>query len=131
MTINSDIQSLLNIGSSSTMFKRESQWPNINKLIQSTNHIWKQLRMKLLQEPLVKDRAVVTNYDDCCQLVKVDMDSMGNHGGERMTTKFAKVFEQGNRPAKIMGATAGWKCMPQNQDVTVRDAERYEKRSWT
>ena len=76
LTINNEIQSLLNIGPSSRMFRLDSQWPNIDKLVQSSNHRWKQLRKKLIQEPLVSERAQIVEYNECCQLVKVDKNKI-------------------------------------------------------
>ena len=121
LTINSEVQALLNIGPSSKMFRLESQWPNIDKLIQSSNHRWKQLRKKLTQEPPISDSADIVEYDEYCQLINVNDNENKNHQ-ERKSTKFAIKFEQRNIPAKIMGATLDWKCMPKDQ---------WHKESWT
>ncbi len=131
-TLNSEIQSLqslLNIGPSSTMFRRETQWPNINKLLELSNRPWKEFKARLLQEPA--GSAIVVQYDDCCQLVKIDEKTYGsqkdndyNCNTGRMVTRFAVEFEQRNIPAKIMGATEGWECMPKGDN-------KFGERLWT
>jgi len=107
VTINNEVQSLLNIGSSSTMFRLESQWFNIENSIQSTKKKWNEMKLILDNEPNKDVRAIIVEHDECCQLIKVDTNET-----ERITTMFAIEFEEKNIPAKIMNACDGWKCMP-------------------
>ncbi len=133
-----DIQALLNIGPSSKMFRLESQWPNVHKIIQlhSSQSKWNAMKTKLSIEPNVCDRAIVVNYDDCCQIVKTNnahlahLDgtycSYSGREGQQMATKFALEFEQPNIPAKIMGATKNWLCITTYSD----NEKRNDDRSW-
>jgi len=101
------LQALLNVGASSTMFRRDKQWPNFLKMIQ--NKKWNELKVKLVNEPTYK--AKVVEYEDYCQMQNIYGNQDNIEKINRKATKFAVEFEQGNIPAKIMGATNDWKCM--------------------
>ena len=139
-----DVQALLNIGPSSTMFRRDSQWLNIDKYIQAKNHKWKRLKKMLLKEPLETVQAKVVQYEECCQEIlhvndiviimdnenntnknntntnknnknesnKNKNSTIDNYNEKDKVTRFAIEFEHANIPAKIMGATKDWACMP-------------------
>ncbi len=162
ITINHEIQSLLNIGPSSTMFRLESQWPNIQKMITNNdinthNFKWKELQMKLVKSVKEENNAKIVNYKEYCQKVKVskmvvddsndfEVNSSSNSSSStcsssreekdyRMVTKFAIEFEQKNIPAKVLGATIGWKCMPNNNSLSAinndDEHEHWVDKSWT
>ena len=103
----SSLQAVLNVGASSTFFRRESQWPVFSKDLMEPNSPWYEMKTKLSDASNIRRKADVIHHDDCKQMVKLDSD--GNQA--RMATKFAIEYEQKNVPATILGATNGWKCM--------------------
>ena len=149
------IQSLLNIGPSSTMFRKETQWPNLHKIVyggsssssttnenMSSESKWDVMKKKLNHEPTTNDcvKAKIVDYDDYCQFVETKIERHSNNDSSTSSsnlkmTKFAMEFEQPNIPAKIVGATKHWKCMPSisNNNVVVTDqvGNMNNDRSWT
>ena len=108
------VQSALNIGQSSTMFRRDSQ------LISHSSRrdcSWKIIKEKLSHRGNIRKVADIIQHEDYKQLVP-----LASKGSKRTATRFAVEYEQRNIPAIILGATAGWKCMPQvstNGDLNV------------
>jgi hypothetical protein len=91
---------------------------NIDKYIQAKNHKWKRLKKMLLKEPLETVQAKVVQYEECCQEIlhvennKNKNSTIDNYNEKDKVTRFAIEFEHANIPAKIMGATKDWACMP-------------------
>jgi JmjC domain. len=105
----SDILSILNIGASSTMFRRESQWSVLFHLMDrfgKEDSPWVEMKKRLWDRNNIRRNANVVDYDECKQMVVIHDCS------SRLATKFAMEYEQGNIPAVILGATRGWKSMP-------------------
>lgn len=96
-----ELQGGLNIGVSSTMFRRESQWPLCNL---KRNRQWSNLKEKLLNSDNIHNGADVIHHND----YKKEVMTIGS----KSATKFALDYEEKNVPAIILGATVGWKCMP-------------------
>lgn len=97
----SDTQGVLNIGISSTMFRREST------LITSSNFCnlkWKNMKNVLLDANNITQKPNVINHDEYKEIIDV--------GNDRKATKFAIEYEQKNIPVIIQGAMEGWDCMP-------------------
>lgn len=109
--------SVLNIGASSTMFRRESQWTVFYHLWMEKyceeDSPWFGMKKLLLDSNTMKRHALIVHYDDCKQTVKLHDQS------SRYVTKFAMEYEQKNIPAVILGATCGWKSMPKYNNSNV------------
>jgi hypothetical protein len=105
-----DVLSVLNIGASSTMLRRESQWNVLRHLMGKCceeQSPWLQMKKTLLDRHNIRRNAQVVDYNEYNQMVKTHHDY-----STRLVTKFAMEYEQKNIPAVILGATRGWKSMP-------------------
>ena len=95
----------------------------------SNRLLWKELKYKFKHIPpkpkhdaMVLDNAIYSEMmevSDSIALNGNDRDTGTSNnktenveGPKRMATKFALEIEQANIPAKIMGGTTDWKCMP-------------------
>ncbi len=119
-------QAILNIGASSTMFRRERQWPVYGQFythlcrgdsFERKDSPWSIMRRTLSCCSNIRRKADIIHYDEYKKLIPVNTDDgeetntpRGNTS--RMVTKFAIEFEQRNIPVVILGATVGWECMP-------------------
>jgi len=113
----SSLQSCLNIGSASTMFKRERQWPVVVvSHEQNKKNPWEELKQKL--------ETINTSNKNGARVIDHDEYAKPLYKGvkESTTTKFA-LLERENVPVKILGATVGWSCMPvyKNSAADVRN----------
>ena len=126
--IGSPLGGSLNIGPSSTLFRRESQFPFIssslyNNIIyendKNSNCWWYTAKQRFNIPPSIQRAAPVLHHDEAAMLVDYD-DSfyMTNNIAEngqrckRKITMFCKEYEIKNYPVKILGATDGWLAMP-------------------
>ena len=126
--IESPLGGSLNIGPSSTLFRRESQFPFIssslyNNIIyendKNSNCWWYTAKQRFNIPPSIQRAAPVLHHDEAAMLVDYD-DSfyMTNNIAEngqrckRKITMFCKEYEIKNYPVKILGATDGWLAMP-------------------
>uniref|UniRef100_A0A7S4ILZ4 JmjC domain-containing protein n=1 Tax=Odontella aurita TaxID=265563 RepID=A0A7S4ILZ4_9STRA len=100
----------LNVGSSSSLFRRESTLRVASIRNVGETSVWTAMKKKFSTEPPPAERdAVRVDSAEYSEPVVV---------GGRTTTKFAKDFERRNIPAKILGCTSSWDAMP---DYIVRD----------
>ena len=148
------IQGVLNVGASCTFFRRDRQWPILpfnsdectsddDFIIDHTSSIllWKELKHKLktLQpkpnhEARVLDNAMysqmieIPDLKDSEEIDKSPSNKCQNaEEHKRMATKFAVEIEQANIPAKILGGTKNWKCMPvygSNNNIHKKEEEK-------
>ena len=105
----------LNIGASSYLLRRESQFP-----FSSAMHVhrgrkcwWNSAKEGIFDDPPPSvRRAPEIEHHVAAQLVHVNC----SNGEKREATVFCKEYEIKNRPAKILGATHGWSAMPSYQE---------------
>ena len=130
--IESPLGGSLNIGPSSTLFRRESQLPFIssslyNNVLYKNNengHMnrtcwWYAAKQRFNIPPSIERAAPVVHHDEAAMLVDYDDESYTtNYFAEygqrckRKITMFCKEYEIKNYPVKILGATDGWLAMP-------------------
>lgn len=91
----------LNTGSSSTFFRRETQWPVLRFSKASS---WEILRVKLSCCPPAQRKAASIDYVAACRAVKND---------QVCSSYFSINFECRNMPAKITNAAKCWMALPQ------------------
>lgn len=94
--ISSELLGRLHIGAGSTLFRRDSQWPCIDKKVESP---WTLLREKLFIPP-------------SRDISRVDIDNVSQQYNDDGMTKFALEWERRNVPVLIQGCTREWKAMP-------------------
>ena len=98
------------IGASSTMFRRDKQWPVYPRL-KYMNQTYLQLRQRLQSTPIYSSptsnnhQVLIIPYKELCQEVPIS-------GTSRYSTQFAVLVEARNIPAKIIGVAEGWTSMP-------------------
>jgi len=97
-------QGALNIGLSSTMFRRESQWPI--PFSNSSNSQWFKMKHQL-SHAAIRRPAPVIDHDEYAEYVTVHCVN----GSIRQMTKFSRDFEEKNVPAIITNSTRGWLCV--------------------
>lgn len=104
MTCSDYQQGALNIGLSSTMFRRESQWPMAYSKQAASQ--WFKMKHKL-SNSAIRRPAPVIDHDEYAEFVSVECSD----GSLKHMTKFARDFEEKNVPATIINATHGWDCV--------------------
>lgn len=115
--IDSPLGGTLHIGASSSLFRRESQFPFItpsslcskNSIGQQKCCWWYSAKERYNIPPSKGNAALTIEYDEACKLV----DYNNGENTTRQITMFCKEYEIKNRPVKIFGAcTDGWAAMP-------------------
>jgi hypothetical protein len=116
---------LWTIGSSSTLFRRDRQWPVYPKkkyIHPSYQQLLHRLQQTIPLAPLYSSLSshapvLVLNYTDCCQIMDPHPPHHDhrNQSHSRTCTHFAHRVEDRNIPAKIIGATHDWSSMPKKQ----------------
>ena len=130
------LQGVLNVGAACSLFRRDRQWPILYPLSQKgvKRMLWKELLSKFKDiPPDPNNEAITVDNETFSQLipipnttqpmVTIDSEGVGVEPNlTRMATKFALEIEQTNIPAKIIGGTSQWSCMPryENDDNTER-----------
>lgn len=117
----------LNIGTGSTLFRRESQFPFIAH-DRAESCWWYRTKKKLCVPPPADRNAPVVEYDEMCVLVDY-VKSDGCTEERRKATYFSLEFEEKNRPVKILGATLNWPAMP-NYDETKHTEGKESNEGW-
>lgn len=102
----------LNIGTGSTLFRRESQFPFINGGYCRDTSWWHRMKEQLFIPPPEDRDAPFVEYDEMSALVDHVSESNGCNEVRRKVTYFSLAFELKNRPVKILGATLNWPAMP-------------------
>ena len=139
--IESPLGGSLNIGPSSTLFRRESQFPFIssslyNNVLYENNengHMdrscwWYAAKQRFNIPPSIERAAPVVHHDEAAMLVDYDESYTTNNFAEygqrckRKITMFCKEYEIKNYPVKILGATDGWLAMPCYEHRNSNDA---------
>ena len=104
----------LNIGASSVLMRRESQFPFSSAMSVrrgSKGCWWISAKGGIFGVPPPRERrAPEMEHHVAAELVRVDCN-----GKRREVTLFCKEYEIKNRPVKILGATQGWSAMPSYQ----------------
>ena len=120
--IDSVLGGCLNIGSGSTLFRRESQFPFI--INNEVNCWWHRTKEKLRIPPPADRDAPVVKYDEMCALVGYVVKRNGcNEEERRKVTYFSLQFEEKNLPVKILGATLNWAAMPNYDEANYSEKE--------
>jgi len=122
---------LWTIGASSTLFRRDRQWPVYPQNDRFIHPSYRQLLQRLSLPPTFvvppstfpsmskihdKRQFLVLDYKDCCQVItlpSLDNDtSSSSYSSPKTCTRFASMIENRNIPAKIVGVTYHWLAMP-------------------
>jgi hypothetical protein len=117
----------LNIGTGSTLFRRESQFPSIANN-GGGSCWWHHSKKKLCVPPPADRDAPVVDYDEMCVLVDY-VKRNGCNEERRKVTYFSLEFEEKNRPVKIIGATLNWPAMP-IYDKANQSEEKERNEGW-
>mmetsp|Transcript_1397 Transcript_1397/g.3314 ORF Transcript_1397/g.3314 Transcript_1397/m.3314 type:complete len:499 (-) Transcript_1397:316-1812(-) len=103
----------LNIGASSELLRRESQFPFSSAMYvrRGSKCWWNSAKEGIFGVPPRSERrAPEMEHHLAAKLVQMDCN-----GKRREATVFCKEYEIKNRPVKILGATQGWVAMPSYQ----------------
>jgi len=142
--IESPLEGSLNIGCSSTLYRRESQFPfissrlynvgsidNVGKIdVMNSNRWWYTAKQKFNTLPSIEREAQIIEYEDACELVDynniadINTITTTNDHRRRKITTFCKEYEVKNRPVKILGATKGWLAMPSHNQLDCKAKEQ-------
>ena len=139
--IESPLGGSLNIGPSSTLFRRESQFPFISSSLYNSvlyendenGHMnrscwWYAAKQRFNIPPSIERAAPVVHHDEAAMLVDYDDESYTTNNFaegqrcKRKITMFCKEYEIKNYPVKILGATDGWLAMPCYEHRNSNDA---------
>lgn len=106
VVVSEALKGVLNIGSSSTMFRRERQWSSLP----SSSAEWTAIREMLgggcseLRPPSIESR-------DASKLVTLE--------DGRTVTHFASSWERQNRPVVVTGCASAWQALPRAQPAST------------